>query len=444
MAPRVASSKLGNFLALLADMNASDYFDAAWYRRQSLGARLAPSPALHYLFFGWRQGLNPSPRFDTTFYVSRYRDVDASRANPLKHYLIHGHEEGRLATRSGRIFRDHVHPEASPLPLFGAPAGSKPRLSVLLDDNTPRLLGLGLAPLLGLAAQVALAADWTLRVVIRSRTISTEEVSAAIGFGVNQQRPSVDITRREPGPTDDVDTVADEVWWASSASAYESLRHLVPSDALWWVMTGREASRVSAGEHRELVGTLLAERHTRIIALGESVAKDLPASLLAHTAPVIPLALKGTAAAGGRKTLGVVVAPGHPEALPASSVALIERCLTGGVIDPETWTIRLVGVDWEPLTLSGSVVVEQVSPTTPQQWLGEIGSLDALVCLQSGTEEPWLVQAARGLGIGCATEANTDAVSAALEGAAGGRSAPQPSWAEVVAPIVAAMESVRG
>ena len=44
-------------------------------------------PALHYLRHGAAEGLDPSPRFDTTQYLADHPDVAASGANPLLHHL---------------------------------------------------------------------------------------------------------------------------------------------------------------------------------------------------------------------------------------------------------------------------------------------------------------------------------------------------------------------
>jgi len=45
-------ARLNNFGGLLSDIKASDVFDQSWYRRQCIGARLSPSPLLHYMLVG--------------------------------------------------------------------------------------------------------------------------------------------------------------------------------------------------------------------------------------------------------------------------------------------------------------------------------------------------------------------------------------------------------
>lgn len=444
MAQSALQSRLQNFFGLISDIRHSDVFDASYYRQQSLGAKLSPDPVLHYLFLGWKQGLNPSPSFDTRFYVERYRDVRESKANPLKHYMIHGRDEGRLATRSGRIFRDTLHPEFAPLPLFGAPAGEHRRLNVVIDDHTPDLLVVGYLPLMGLASHTAATAGWSLRVIIRSHSISTASVSAALNATSDGTRPVVDITRRVPGPTDDVDATETDIWWATSASSMESLRHLLPAKQLWWVVSADEARRAGATEYQQLVSTILDDKATKVIALGGSVAKALPKAKVKVTVDSLPQLIEPAKSTRRRKTLGVVVRPGQPESLSATATRVLEHALTHHQLDPKKWSVTLLGVDMEPLTFSGSVVVGQTAPATPEEWAVALGSVDALLIVQAGSEEPW-----------CAAQATVPVVSGsqsvddlasrvgeALSAKAARTSFPR--WAEVVAPVVAQVESARG
>ena len=53
------------------------------------------SPLWHYLLAGFRNGCNPSLRFDTEYYLGTHPDVAAAGINPLIHYLSWGRAEGR-------------------------------------------------------------------------------------------------------------------------------------------------------------------------------------------------------------------------------------------------------------------------------------------------------------------------------------------------------------
>jgi len=439
MASNALSARIGNFLGLLGDIRDADVYDSSWYRRQSVGARLSPSPLLHYMLVGWRQGLNPSPRFDTRFYIARYRDVRESHSNPLTHYMIHGRDEGRLATRSGRIFRESLYPEYAPLPVFGAPSGERTRLTVVIDEHTPRLLGVGYMPLLGLAIHTAAEAGLSLRVLIRSSDITTAEISDALNAVAEGPRPTIDISRRTPGPTDDVDATDTEVWWASSASSLESLRGLIPSHQLWWVMTADEASRAEAGEHRECARRLIADAHTRIIAVGEAVASSLPKKSVAHLVNALPTMLAVTPAPSPR--VGVVLCPDQPESLVATATRVVEYALTH---DQVTSPVTLIGVDWEPLTFSGSVVVDQLKPHTAAEWSAALSSVSTLLIVQAGTEEPWLASQLGSSMPVVVGSGSVEQLAAELSHAKPAKATKAPTWSEVTAPIASLVEKARG
>jgi len=78
------------YVRLIAE---SGLFDEAWYTKRHRAA--STSPILHYVRFGAAAGFNPSPCFDTNWYLSKNPDVAASKINPLVHYIRHGAAEGR-------------------------------------------------------------------------------------------------------------------------------------------------------------------------------------------------------------------------------------------------------------------------------------------------------------------------------------------------------------
>ena len=77
-------------------LQASDLFDADWYRKQYPDvAKTGIEPAEHFLWLGSRLGRNPGPKFDTRFYLQANRDVADSNVDPLIHYISCGKSEGR-------------------------------------------------------------------------------------------------------------------------------------------------------------------------------------------------------------------------------------------------------------------------------------------------------------------------------------------------------------
>lgn len=88
---------------------ASGLFDSEFYCRQLKGRpdeiQGLKAPLRHYLFTGGFEGLDPSPAFDSDWYLAAYPDVRESELNPLVHYLQHGLAEGRLPAHGARPLR---------------------------------------------------------------------------------------------------------------------------------------------------------------------------------------------------------------------------------------------------------------------------------------------------------------------------------------------------
>jgi len=55
-------------------------------------------PLTHFIEHGWKEGRNPSQKFDTKYYLETYPDVQKAGVNPLIHYLRHGKKEGRFSS----------------------------------------------------------------------------------------------------------------------------------------------------------------------------------------------------------------------------------------------------------------------------------------------------------------------------------------------------------
>lgn len=69
-------------------------FNKNFYKK-SYGLGRYISAERHFYTVGWKMGFNPSPFFDTPFYLSVYRDVQDFGINPLIHYLLDGGPELR-------------------------------------------------------------------------------------------------------------------------------------------------------------------------------------------------------------------------------------------------------------------------------------------------------------------------------------------------------------
>ncbi|MEN6291141.1 MAG: glycosyltransferase [Methanobacterium sp.] len=71
-------------------------FDDDYYSNQHQHLLIAGiNPLIHYLFYGYQEGKNPSPDFDQAYYQRKYPDVKSSKINPLVHYSLYGVKENR-------------------------------------------------------------------------------------------------------------------------------------------------------------------------------------------------------------------------------------------------------------------------------------------------------------------------------------------------------------
>jgi glycosyltransferase involved in cell wall biosynthesis len=76
-------------------INASELFDAAYYRRQLFDGMRVANPAAHYVLHGERMGLKPSAAFDPGVYADLNPDLATSALNRLFHYQTWGRHENR-------------------------------------------------------------------------------------------------------------------------------------------------------------------------------------------------------------------------------------------------------------------------------------------------------------------------------------------------------------
>lgn len=393
----------------------SELFDAPWYRRQSPATRFFPTPILHYALVGWKAGKNPSPRFDTQFYWDSHRDVRQLGANPLVHYLLHGRKEGRLATTTGKAVRAAHTPSLTPLPLFSAPPTNRQRLTVVIDDHTPRVIGLGLTPVVALATAVARRHDWMLRFIIRSDSITRADIADATPTAL--PRPHTDVVVRSPGPCPDVECVDGELWWATSATARVSLAGFVPSELLWWVISANEIDRHPAGELRLTVTSQLASKSLRALFLHPSLEKAMSPAGHSHVIDSLPRLTQITAQATNPPLIGVIADEGVPENLFRSSLKLIEEALATAVIDPAVWQVALFGSQTRPVTLTGSVTPRLSFPATAAAWQHEVAACTVLVILGAGSEPGYLAHQAIAAGITTVFSDSTQPVGNHLGGA---------------------------
>ena len=78
------------------------YFDPAWYRRQyDVPSHL--SALTHFLERRFGGQVSPIAEFDCAHYLAENADVAAAGMDPLEHYLVRGHSEGRQPAAGFRV-----------------------------------------------------------------------------------------------------------------------------------------------------------------------------------------------------------------------------------------------------------------------------------------------------------------------------------------------------
>ena len=86
-------AELRNYMLL----RGTPFLDTEWYGTVCAESTDAGSDtAWHYLHFGWRENLNPSPEFDGGAYLRKYADVKSAGINPLVHFILCGSREGKM------------------------------------------------------------------------------------------------------------------------------------------------------------------------------------------------------------------------------------------------------------------------------------------------------------------------------------------------------------
>ncbi len=71
----------------------SSFFDAKWYLAQNPDVKDKKiGAAKHYVKYGWKEGRNPGPNFDTEEYLHEYPELKEKNCCPLFHYILE-HEE---------------------------------------------------------------------------------------------------------------------------------------------------------------------------------------------------------------------------------------------------------------------------------------------------------------------------------------------------------------
>jgi hypothetical protein len=236
----------------------SGFFDKAWYRRGYLwGLWKLTDPIWHYIRRGWHQASDPSPRFDTGFYLASNRDVRESAINPLDHYLSYGSAEGRPALMPLAQWWPQDLSSLQPIKFYTARLKPRQRISLVIDANTPRSWR-------GDQALFVLVAQWLgshhgrdTRILLRNG-LDLTYVDHALFHAPQNHNPIQATQVPEGSEYSDIDRHDDEIFIATSWSSATSIHNSFGGQNLIYLVTSNEAEALPVGDTRILAQRALA------------------------------------------------------------------------------------------------------------------------------------------------------------------------------------------
>jgi CDP-glycerol glycerophosphotransferase len=95
-------------------IESSGLFDHEYYLAEYPDvAKANIDPIRHFVQFGWGEGRNPGPKFNTRYYLESNSDVAEAGINPLVHYISFGADEGRCPLPPARYIEVPRGPKIS-------------------------------------------------------------------------------------------------------------------------------------------------------------------------------------------------------------------------------------------------------------------------------------------------------------------------------------------
>jgi hypothetical protein len=348
---------------------------------------------------GWKEGLNPSSRFDTDFYLSHNKDVASSGINPLFHYVEYGQPERRAPLRPGEILTSHVMPDSAPLRIFRAEAPD-PRVTIMIDDHTPDHPILGDGPTLRSAHQMALSLGRKLRVIMSRK-------KGPARFSAHTEYESLVINKS--ADYGDVPYSSEELWLCTSWSTLKSLQAPSSTVNVAYMALDCEICLAQPGIEQVLAQQTLSENSARLFVANSQLRE--------HLANEHELAVSATRVFESfshqespekkspatkdiqKMTLSFVAMPSRPTTLFAKGVELLETALSEGVLVEKEWDIRFFGQDLPPLSLLGSVDVTPTPVPSEGDYWKILSETDALVTWDSPGVSAFVARDATRMGI---------------------------------------------
>lgn len=98
-----------NYINAYKTIKRENLFDVEYYLNNNSDVKKSNmDPLIHYFYYGFAEGRNPHPEFNTNYYLKKYKDVRDSHLNPLVHYSLYGIKEKRK-TKKNLLNYDNNH-----------------------------------------------------------------------------------------------------------------------------------------------------------------------------------------------------------------------------------------------------------------------------------------------------------------------------------------------
>lgn len=373
----------------------SDFFNKSWYRKNNMGPlEKVSDPVWHYITSGWKKGLNPSPLFDTNYYLSRHADVASLGINPLFHFVEYGYEERRAPIWPSRQFLDSLSPSSSALRMFLERSDGQ-RVTLHIDENSARHPIQGFAPLIE-----------TLGIVAKELHIPFRVLSSSPSTGLITKSGPVDewLEVNKTSEKDEIPYVKGELWIATSWSSVASVESVLGSLKLVYLMCRDEASEAAPGILRVRAEEVREAFRDKILAFDQETCASLRTQQLVDLPPEhflveeIEAETVPSAEAKTTKTISVFGSPHVPSTLFHRLIEVLESALGRGVLSSPEWSIRLYGEKTPSINIINSKVIEG-EELSPKRYIDVLKNSDIVVALSSGSVTAPIILDALSLGV---------------------------------------------
>jgi hypothetical protein len=405
-APRGWLQGRGN-QAVYRSLSQSPLFDKNWYRNAYLtGIEKLTDPLWHFIRKGWQQGWDPSPRFDTSFYLWWNKDVRESQVNPLDHFLNYGEAEGRPAlTPLAQWWPDEIA-ALNPAKFYVAPSTGMKRITIVIDTNTPHRWKGDVALGILLSAWLAHSLSRELRILVRDSSPAIPHINSDFFHWPNSVPPP-QVTRIPAGiEYSDIARYPDEIFVATSWSSAHSLHSSLGGSQLIYLVSRDEPAVLGAGAAREAARTALHLEGVSYVVTshcdpallwGERKASNM----VFHDENLnLGYFVKKDPEKGGPDQPIVVWSGENPSTSQVRTVlSSLELALAGEAFNVANHPILLAGDSAQRLLLLGTHAVGATEPQSVDEEIALIRSAAVVVALDSTDSGHPVADSARELGV---------------------------------------------